>query len=601
MSTPRPPQSTIHLVLVVLVLSLGLNVPARAADAVLDAVPADSLICVRINNINGTLMKTDQFLAGVSPIGVSMFARMGLIKVLGSPMLTGVDMNGDFSLFVTSMPSGAGQAGPMPSVAIAGLIPVTDYTQFVSGTPSISDADSDGISQLTVEGTPGMLVGSAGKFALVGPDQDRQAFMQLKKQIVAKSKPISSSLGTKLARESGSQSLWLYCNIQAVNKTFGPLIQMQLQQAKAMMAGGATQQTGGIDPAKVVDAYGEMFDMFLKQASHITVSLDATADALRLNESIVALPGTDMAKALINTNAQENKLLGYFDSTAFMNVGFTMNSPLWEEITEWSMDFTAAMFGEAMAGGKAEEMKTMMSDMMDAMGKCGVFSMSMAKDTKPAFSVRSAFDTADPQKYLQLLAKAFEFYGSSFEGIYEDMGLGMQFDHKPQAQTYNGVSIDTSKLSFDVKDSDTNEAQMIRTMYGDGFDYRWAAVGKTCLNSVGGGADKGIRALIDKAKSGTPAIQSETKTALDIIPGARKADMFATLNALKLYGLISSMAPIPLPQMDVPTKSSIVMAAQTGDSRVSIDVVLPKAHLSEIMTLVNGIMMQQMGQGAGAN
>ena len=176
-----PPRCTINRVVVVMALLIGLSVPVSAADAVLDTVPGNSLVCLRLNNINGTLMKTDQFLAGVSPMGVSMFARMGLIKVLGSPMLTGVDMDGDFSVFVTSLATAGGQAGPMPPIAVAGLIPVTDYAQFCAGTTNIGDADADGISQLTVEGMPGLLVGSIGKFALVGPAQDRQAFLSLKK------------------------------------------------------------------------------------------------------------------------------------------------------------------------------------------------------------------------------------------------------------------------------------------------------------------------------------------------------------------------------------------------------------------------------------
>ena len=77
-----------HLV-VGLIVSLAASSWVDAANAVLEKTPAQSLVCVKLNNLNGTLMQTDQLLAGVSPVGVSLFARMGLGQVLGSRADTG--------------------------------------------------------------------------------------------------------------------------------------------------------------------------------------------------------------------------------------------------------------------------------------------------------------------------------------------------------------------------------------------------------------------------------------------------------------------------------------------------------------------------------
>ena len=61
------------------------------ADELLDMMPDNSLLCIRVNHFNPTLMQVDQFLAGASPVGISMFARMGLGRVFGNPMMPGSD------------------------------------------------------------------------------------------------------------------------------------------------------------------------------------------------------------------------------------------------------------------------------------------------------------------------------------------------------------------------------------------------------------------------------------------------------------------------------------------------------------------------------
>ncbi len=68
----------------------------------LDIIPADSLLCVRINNIEFTAGKFDQYSSGVIPVpmAASMGLRMGLGTVLGSPQLAGINMRGNFAAFV---------------------------------------------------------------------------------------------------------------------------------------------------------------------------------------------------------------------------------------------------------------------------------------------------------------------------------------------------------------------------------------------------------------------------------------------------------------------------------------------------------------------
>jgi hypothetical protein len=48
---------------------------------------------------------------------------------------------------------------------------------------------------------------------------------------------------------------------------------------------------------------------------------------------------------------------------------------------------------------------------------------------------------------------------------------------------------------------------------------------------------------------------------------------------------------MPLMKMDIPTKSNIVIAGKAKNCKLSVDIAVPKEHLTEMMTAF--IMMQQ--------
>jgi len=81
--------------------------PENKGDAVLSIIPADSIFCVRINNLNQTTGNLDQYIMGVSPMPVS---TAGLIKgqlgtMFGNPELKGFDVNGSFAAFAFLAPA----------------------------------------------------------------------------------------------------------------------------------------------------------------------------------------------------------------------------------------------------------------------------------------------------------------------------------------------------------------------------------------------------------------------------------------------------------------------------------------------------------------
>lgn len=110
--------------------------------------------------------------------------------------------------------------------------------------------------------------------------------------------------------------------------------------------------------------------------------------------------------------------------------------------------------------------------------------------------------------------------------------------------------------------------------------------------AVCGDVNASIRELIDEIKADSPKqIGSEMKNALALLPGADKADFILTFNVLRFFKMVTSMVPLPIPPLDAPTKSNIVIAGKADDGKMTVNVAVPKMHLTEIMAAV--MAMQQ--------
>lgn len=566
---------------------------AQPDDALLKLIPAESLICLRINDLDGALMQTDQFLAGVSPVGVTMFARMGLGSLLGNPMLAGVDTSGSFAVFVTAGPAEGGM--PMPSVA--GLIPIKDFQQFISSNPNNGQPDGDGLAKLSGEGTPELLVCSLGKHALIGLSDHRDAFLALKQKISARPASLADIVDKTQAEQAQGVPLWLFCNMQAVNRAFGPLIRMQLQQVKGMMqqmkAQGQVQ--AGPDPGKIMDTYLAFFETLLKETMSVSVSVKPTPDALLLSKSVKVLPGSSLAKLLPAASGKRfnRQLLGYLADGAALSVAMRMSMPAWTEVNTQMLDWLAAGFDDSMSEQETGRMKAMMADAADAIGESGVFSLVIDEEVKPPMQMQYVFEVKDAAKLNALIDRAHEMFNSMWGGFYKSMGMEVDFKLKRASAEYRGVSIDSATLSMQMSDKSAPQAVIMSSMYGDGFSYRWAITDKLALFAIGSQADVQVKKMIDKALDGGDTdIPKEMRAAMSLLPQAKEANVVMTLNLLRFWAMAKAMAPVPLPDIPVKSKTNIVIATKSDSGRFSVDVAVPKAHVVEIRDLVLGVMMQ---------
>ena len=572
-------------------------------DQLLDMLPAQSLFCIRINNFEYTISQTDQFLAGVSPmpIGISMLVRMQFANLLGNPQLTGVNMNGSFAIFGAILPGEPTQTNPASNMFVGILVPVTDYKQFISDNPNCGEPDEKGISKITNNGAPILLVTQAGNYALMSWANDYDKLAEMAKVISAtKTAGFAGALDAAEAKLAVTEPIWAYGNVQQASKAFGPLVFGKIEQIKAEMknAEANSPETPPMNIQNIINMYVGILETLMKETQSLSIAINPKPNVLNITKTISAVPGTDMAKmfAADTSTEQENKLLGYLEDGAMMNFGIRMNSPFWKKLNVKGIDLLSTIAGESMSTEDIAKMKTLAINVIDCLGGPVACSISIDAKNKPPFAIKYVIAVKDTGKFNQLTEEAMQMMNTSgIMDFYKQLGMEASFTIKRNIDRYKDVAIDSAKLTMKSADAGSMQGQMINAMYGGGFDYRWAMVDGLCVMSVGGDVNSAIRQLIDQVKAGGPKqIGAEIKAALALLPEANKADFLVTYNLLRAFKMLPAILPLPIPQVDIPTKSNIVAAGKVGDGRIVVDIAVPKEHLTEIMAVFLTMQQQMM-------
>jgi len=611
-------------------LAIGLSC-SKSPDSKPSAPPAsvETLFAVQVDNFDFTLSQMDQFLAGVSPIpmGLQMVVRMQLAGVLGSPELAGLNMGGKFRAFGVLLPDDSGSAEPASRTLIAGLLPLTDYAKLVAENPKFTKPDGNGISELTVSlGMPGMPtdpnVAPSGPVILITKLDDAYALITSKGQydkVVLYKKLFSASKSKGDARYPGvvtesGYPISIYGDVQTASKAFGPLVTEKFNEFKGtfeqMGAAGQAAGQGAMMDQKMVSGamnmYAALLETIMTEVKSFTLGVKPSPDVLFIKETVSAVPGTETAQMLVAdaSAGKENELMGYLKDGSAMNFAAKMNKPFWEKLTVMSMDLVGTMAGQSVPTEDIAKMKALMADAMDSMDGSLAGAFSVDGDGKSLFDMDYVVAVKDAAKFNKMLDDSFELLKTtSILDLYEGLGIQMDYTMKRNAESYNGVSIDSAKLTMKSTEPNSPTGQMIVAMYAGGFDYRWGIVDGLCAIAIGSDVDSSVHELIDLVKAGGPKeICSEVKDALKMLPDAGKADIFVTYNYVRLLNMVGKMklgmgmggAGMTMPQINVPSKSNINIAGKIGSGDLVVDVAVPKQHLSELVTAF--MMLQQQWQ-----
>jgi hypothetical protein len=631
---------TILTTLAAIVLALCVPAFVQGADkgdAVLSIIPADSIFCVRINNLNQATGNLDQYLMGVSPMPVS---SASLIKgqlgmKFGNPELQGFDVNGSFAAFAT-----AESGDKKPDLYI--LLPVTDYAQLTDPNFHVSPSDANGISAVGMGATGQFFIKKVNSFALMSKDYRKLSSMA-SAIAGAKAASLASSLDAAQVKQSSSEPVWAYANMVKISSIYKKEISDSLEEMRKNLSDPGMsiqsnidnlektkQQMAAKDPnspmiasidaqiesmktqkaqlqkspafmAGLANAFAGYAKDFMQQSKSITLSCNPKPAVLNFKVGLDALPGTEMAGMLVADGAAKNNpFIGYTEDGAAMNFVARINHPAYKKLNAKCIDLVAAMTGKDVNDPNIVRAQKLLDDSADSIGDFIVCSFKVDPNAKPFFDAKYILEVKDVNKFNKVRDEFVQLWTvSAFGDLYKSMGMETGFTVKKGAENYKGVSIDVAKLSMKMTDANSPQAKIIEAMYGSGFEYRWAIVNGMFVCRISNDPNA-VYSLIDQVKAGSPAqVCSEMQKAIAVIPDADSKDAIVTYNYLRLMRMMQAFTPMPFTMPDIPSKSNLVFATKIDNGSLAIDFALPKEHLSEMMMAFQMIMQQQMQQQPG--
>lgn len=587
----------------ILLLSLGaagIAVAEAARPASNDpmrVVPADALFCARINKLNATLGQVDQFLTGISPVGLSMPIRAQLGQFLGQPEPAGINMDGDIAVF---WPLPGGEKPEPKRVGI--LIPLSNFQQLLTN-PNVGKPDAQGILAIGPQGKPILSGIQMGGYLLVTGAAYQQALSEAKNWTTAAG---AASLGQRLTpdelKRATDSPVWVYANVQIAAKMFGPQLQEKIKQVQEQLQKmQAPGQTMPGPPPAAVEMWVSLLSSFLQEAQSVSLALEPSAAAVRLSPVVAAVPNTEMAKILsLGAAPQEQpNLTGYLENGAIMNGIARFNPALSKSIAQWRVTLLTKLMGPALSPDDIAKLKKLATDSADAFGGAGAWSVSSDPQSKPPFRLKYVFTLADKQKFNDVLDQSAKLMN---EGTLADLGkrfgLKMQFTLKRNVETYKETPVNAISIALQPTDANAPQGQMMKNMFGPGLNIRLAVVNDLLVYALSAAPEKDIHALIDQAKAGGPGqVPSEVQAALQLLPEANKANFFGTYNYVRAMQMAMSFMPMPMPmpkpQTQVQTQSNIAFDGDIGNSRLRMNFAVPKQQVLEMKELLMRMQQQQ--------
>jgi len=576
-------------------------------DKLLGSLPADTLLAVRVNHLEYNFNKLDQFLMDASPLpmGASMMIRSQMAGFFGDPELKSIKMNGNFMVFIVADETPAGEEFNFDDAFIGIMVPITYFKKFVSENPNVGEPDSDGISKISQGNETQARAIKVGQYALITPSKSNKKLKEIAEILRdTKKDSLASTLDDQQKKQAVKEALWVYSNLEIVSERFGDAItegmdnfvkELKKQEAEGTMPGNPSQQ---------MEMNMAMLKAFMDDGQFITVTVNPKLKVLNASIGLKMKDDSEMAKFFVSNPLanQENRLLGYLDEDAMMNMAIWVDQQHTKDFFLKMVDSFAETSGEVLSQDDIELTKRIISDFVDCAGEALAFTFDMASQKSKTMAGSYVFEIKDVDKLNSALDGAVKLFRSDgMAEFYMGQGLEVAFSLERGVDSYKGAQIDKAFLKMTPIDPENPQGQMIAAMYGDGFNYRWATVDNLFVCTIGDNAEKELYGLIDIVRDGGPKkTDAGIKSTLALLPESKTLEFVGTINYLKqvkavFSALANSDMPIPKPDLNITSKTTgLAFGGKADKGQLIFNIALPKKHLSEISQF-----FMSMGAGGG--
>jgi hypothetical protein len=581
------------------VVLLVLTVAAAHAQQLLDQVPADSLVVLKVRNLGATSGKLGKFFTdlGVASMVPGMNDPLAFMQKQLN-LSQGLNKDGDFG-FVYRDPDAAGES---PDKAMILLIPISDYKSFLA---NFGEAKADGeVSEVTMpkSSEPGY-VAHWGNFAALSPS----------KAMVSKA-PTGNAMkvpGAASAKELAGRDMVLYANFAAIRTKAIPQLQQHREKILAQVEQGVSRDEKTAKYAPVFKALvGQVLTVaegFLRDANGATFSVNFGSEGINLAVMAEFNKGSYGGNLVSGTKNTNEPLLRGLPAGKYLFFGGSVNAP---EVTSKALDdFTAPILKEVMALGP---------DMKPAQDYVDALKQYVKSTKKTTFGLIEPTGALGQEPIIQFLtiasgdAAAMKASQQKMLTSQEQMmkAFGMPADAyktaiNAKAKTIDGVAFDQISTTVNPNANDPmaqQQAQVLSFMYGpQGMNMLQGEVNGNLL-TTSGVPDAVLTSAITAVKSNDAPLANlaGVKAVAANLPTSRTAEFYVPVDEIVTTGLnyakqfgagVNLQLPPDLPPIGVTSSSD--------GTAVRFDAYVPSTLVQSLVAAGMQAWMQMQGGGQG--
>ena len=561
--------------------------------SVLDQVPGDAMVVIRIKNLDQVSRKVARAAKelGLDQMAPEFADPLGAIEEK-SHLGKGVDRKGDLAMAVFD----PGDKGGEPPVLV--LVPVSDYAAFVS---AFKDPKVKGeVTQASPpDGGETVYIVRRGSYAAVTPNK-----------AVLGHKAGGLKIEGAVAKEFESKDALVYANMAVIRAKVLPMLKGKrgeiMQNVEQGLAGANNDLVKKFTPAIKVTVNQALngAERVLEDTRGATLGFSLTDTGLVGTLLVDFEPGSYLAKMATGTKNSTESFTAGLPDRKYLIVGGGANNPeiarqvLGDMLDPISKELAAVPEGKGIVAA-IEAVKKGAGSLNSQ--SFGWVAPAGALGTESIFQQVQVM-RGDSAAFQSSQREIFHAMNDIMKMLPQTPGMTTSFEVRPGARTVDGVKLDELETKMNLDESNPQAAQakqILSVMYGpNGMTGVSGAVDAKTLVTVQGGADQLVSDAIAAAKAGTDplAANAGVKTVAAQLPKDRSMVVYinvgnivnTTLRMAKQFIPVQVKLPADLPPIGV--------TAGSDGNAMRVDGVIP-------MDLVKGIFaaVMEARKAGGAN
>ncbi|HEY8665715.1 MAG TPA: hypothetical protein VIL86_03575 [Tepidisphaeraceae bacterium] len=475
---------------------------ARAGAQVMNLVPSDAMIVLKVNHLKETSDKMGNLakefgLAATVPEAADPLAAMQKRSGINA----GVNNKGEMALAVM-MPA---EDGDKPKVLV--LVPVSDYKAFIG---NFADAKTEG--EITTFTTPRM------HQPTYAADWNGYAALSDTQDLLAKKPDGLKVQGAAAAKEMAAKDIVFYANIKTIAAKVLPELKAHRAEALEKAVADFTKQPG-------MEEYAPVFRAFMNQAMNVaqgylhdaesaTVGFDFGTDGIAVTAMSEFTAGTYSANLVKGLKGAGTDLAGLPDVKYFAFGGMSVDPKTFTQAFNDFMTPISKELANSGPGGKA------INDMVEsgkkaiAATKSAAFAYAVPAAQGEGYSQQVVVSQGDAKVIQAVQKEQIKTVGELLTSFAkEGEKPPMEFVVQPEAKTVGDLKLDgfEMKLHFDPNDPQAQQTQrMLQMIYGgEGLSGVFGAVNDKVFISATGAPPELLAKTIESAKQGGDTLSAK--------------------------------------------------------------------------------------------